>query len=49
MDLAGDLDMAVPVTAGRRRTPGTKSPQLAMKEVLQKFTRVKPAEEKAEL
>lgn len=39
MELAETLDMATPVTKAGRRTPGVKSPQLAMKEVLQKFTR----------
>ena len=48
MDLAATLDMATPVSSGGRRTPGVKSPQLAMKEVLQKFTRT-TTETKAEL
>ena len=42
MDLAETLDMAVPVSAKTgRKTPGIKSPQLAMKEVLAKFARTK--------
>jgi len=44
MDLAETLDMATPVTASGRRTPGVKSPRLAMKEVLQKFTRPEKGE-----
>jgi ankyrin repeat protein len=42
MDLAEDLSMSTPVAEkSGRRTPGIKSPQLAMKEVLQKFSRTK--------
>mmetsp|Transcript_29194 Transcript_29194/g.44084 ORF Transcript_29194/g.44084 Transcript_29194/m.44084 type:complete len:149 (+) Transcript_29194:109-555(+) len=49
LDLASKLDMAAPSAVGGKRAPPGKSPQLAMKEVLHKFTRSTSLGEKREL